>query len=369
MAAASVPIVNDPGRDPDLGDAEGIRARPRPRSCRPEATGRRQRATGRRTGRRTGCAARRAMLRADAVASSGWPTLHRKSMQAATDPAIRRTPRRDVPPMGAFAGARIGEMLPSVRETPPATGDRSMSEEDARTREVAGAPTPATRDRFHIPTAPDGSPAIYLAGQSLGLQPRTAAAAIATELDAWARLGVDAWFDPQRPWFTLDGSLREAMGRIVGARPVEVALLNSLTVDIHLLLASFFRPSRAAAADPGRRAALPVRPPRPDEPPRPARARPATDLVVVGPRDGEAIGPDRRPGSGHRRHGRRPRARLPGRGQLRHRPGPRHRASDRGRPRRGRGRRLGPGPRRGQHRAVAPRLGRRLRRRGARTST
>ena len=70
-----------------------------------------------------------------------------------------------------------------------------MTEEDAPARDAAEALTPSMRDRFHIPTAPDGTPAIYLAGQSLGLQPRTAAAAIATELDAWARRGVDAWFD------------------------------------------------------------------------------------------------------------------------------------------------------------------------------
>ncbi|MFL5675822.1 MAG: kynureninase [Chloroflexota bacterium] len=163
-----------------------------------------------------------------------------------------------------------------------------MSDEDARTRDVAGPPTPSTRDRFHIPTTDDGSPLIYLAGQSLGLQPRAAAEAIATELDAWARLGVDAWFDPVRPWFTLDGSLREAMGPIVGARPAEVALLNSLTVDIHLLLVSFFRPDgrrRRILADgplfPSDRHALTSH----------LAARgldPATDLVVVGPRDGEA---------------------------------------------------------------------------------
>src|SRR6476646_7633975 len=84
-------------------------------------------------------------------------------------------------------------MLPSVRESPPVTGDRSIAEEDARMREVAEARTPATRDRFHLPTAPDGSPAIYLAGQSLGLQPGTAAAAVATARDAWRRVGVDAW--------------------------------------------------------------------------------------------------------------------------------------------------------------------------------
>ncbi|MFL5646463.1 MAG: kynureninase [Chloroflexota bacterium] len=164
-----------------------------------------------------------------------------------------------------------------------------MSEQDARARDVAGSPTPHTRDRFHIPAAADGSPAIYLAGQSLGLQPTTAAAAIATEMEAWARRGVDAWFDPGRPWFTLDRSLREPMGRIVGAKPVEVALLNSLTADIHLLLASFFQPAgrrRRILADgplfPSDRHALTShlaqRGMDPDE-----------DLLVIGPREGEAI--------------------------------------------------------------------------------
>lgn len=164
-----------------------------------------------------------------------------------------------------------------------------MSEQDAWTRDGAGTLTPPTRDRFHIPTAPDGSPAIYLAGQSLGLQPRTAAPAIARELEAWARRGVDAWFDEPRPWFTLDGSLREAMGRIVGAQPSEVALLNSLTVDIHLLLASFFRPA-------GRRRRILA-----DGPLFPSDRHaltshlawrgldPGADLVVVEPRDGEHL--------------------------------------------------------------------------------
>ena len=64
-----------------------------------------------------------------------------------------------------------------------------MPKQDARTRDVAGALTPSMRDRFHIPSAPDGSPAIYLAGQSLGLQPRTARGAIETELEALLQLG------------------------------------------------------------------------------------------------------------------------------------------------------------------------------------
>ena len=145
------------------------------------------------------------------------------------------------------------------------------------------------RDRFHIPSAPDGTPAIYFAGQSLGLQPRTAAAAVATELDAWADRGVDAWFDPARPWFTLDTTLRESMARVVGARPVEIALLNSLTVNIHLLLASFFRP------DGRRRRILADGPLFPSD--RHALTShliqrgldPAMDLVVIGPRDGTSV--------------------------------------------------------------------------------
>jgi kynureninase len=115
-------------------------------------------------------------------------------------------------------------------------------EADALARDAVD-PLASWRDRFLLPVGPDGSSAIYLAGQSLGLQPRTAARAIEAELDAWARRGVDAWFDPDRPWFTFSGRLREPMARIVGARPSEVAVLNGLTVNIHLLLASFFRPS------------------------------------------------------------------------------------------------------------------------------
>ena len=164
-----------------------------------------------------------------------------------------------------------------------------MTEEDAPARDAAAALTPATRDLFHIPSGPDGSPAIYLAGQSLGLQPRSAAAAVTRELDAWASQGVDAWFDATRPWFTLDISLRESLGRIVGARPIEVALLNSLTVDIHLLLASFFRP------DGRRRRILADGPLFPSD--RHALTShltqrgldPAEDLVVIGPRDGEHL--------------------------------------------------------------------------------
>jgi kynureninase len=163
------------------------------------------------------------------------------------------------------------------------------TEADARARDVAD-PLSTLRDRFVIPdgpAGPGGPPAVYLAGQSLGLQPRTARAVVDAELDRWARVGLDAFFTGERPWFTYDDSLREPMARIVGARPAEVALLNTLTIDIHVLLTSFFRPRG------GRRRILADGPLFPSD--RHAllshlasRGLDAADLVAVEPRTGEA---------------------------------------------------------------------------------
>lgn len=122
--------------------------------------------------------------------------------------------------------------------------DPRVAEAEAIARDAAD-PMTALRDRFLLPAMHDGTAAVYYAGQSLGLQPRTVRAAIETELDAWARLGVDAWFDPARPWFTMDESLRSPMARIVGARPGEIGLMLGLTANIHVLLTSFFRPAGA----------------------------------------------------------------------------------------------------------------------------
>ncbi len=160
------------------------------------------------------------------------------------------------------------------------------SEADALARDRAD-PLAPYRERFLLPVGPSGEPAIYLAGQSLGLQPRTARAALEAELDAWARLGVDGWWNLARPWFTLDDSLRQPMARIVGARASEVAILNSLTVNIHLLLASFFRPTGrrrrilvAAPLFPSDRHALTSHLAQ-------RGLNPASDLLIVGPRSGE----------------------------------------------------------------------------------
>ena len=98
---------------------------------------------------------------------------------------------------------------------------------------------------------------------------------VEAQLDRWAQLGVEGQFAADRgPWFTDDETFREPMARIVGARPSEVAVLNTLTVNLHLMLASFFRPAGPRRQDPHRRADLPVRPARARQPPRLPRPGP-----------------------------------------------------------------------------------------------
>jgi len=100
------------------------------------------------------------------------------------------------------------------------------------------------RDRFHIPSGRDGKPLIYLAGNSLGLMPKTARKVVQQELDDWAKLAVDAHLGAKTPWYSYHETLREPTARLVGAQPNEVVCMNSLTVNLHLLMASFYRPTR-----------------------------------------------------------------------------------------------------------------------------
>jgi kynureninase len=101
------------------------------------------------------------------------------------------------------------------------------------------------RERFHLPPDKDGRPLIYLAGNSLGLMPKSARQIVEQELDDWATLGVDAHLDGKTPWYSYHESLREPMARLVGAKPIEVICMNSLTVNLHLMLASFYRPTKS----------------------------------------------------------------------------------------------------------------------------
>ena len=99
------------------------------------------------------------------------------------------------------------------------------------------------RSRFLIPKRPDGSNTIYLCGHSLGLQPRTAAAYIEQELKDWAELGVEGHFRAQNPWMPYHRLLTEQTAELVGALAGEVVVMNSLTVNLHLMMVSFYRPT------------------------------------------------------------------------------------------------------------------------------
>jgi kynureninase len=101
------------------------------------------------------------------------------------------------------------------------------------------------REKFHLPLDKDGKPLIYLAGNSLGLMPKSARELVDQELDDWAALGVDAHLDATTPWYSYHETLREPMARVVGAKPVEVICMNSLTVNLHLMMATFFRPTKS----------------------------------------------------------------------------------------------------------------------------
>ena len=99
------------------------------------------------------------------------------------------------------------------------------------------------RERFHIPCRADGEPVIYFCGQSLGLQPTSVRALVENELDDWAKLAVDAHFKGDSSWYPYHELFRESGARLVGAEPGEVVMMNSLTVNLHLMMVSFYRPT------------------------------------------------------------------------------------------------------------------------------
>jgi kynureninase len=99
------------------------------------------------------------------------------------------------------------------------------------------------RDKFYIPSRPGGERAVYFTGNSLGLQPKTTRDYIAQELDDWKELGVEGHLNAKNPWLPYHELLTNQMAAIVGAEPIETVVMNSLTVNLHLLLVSFYRPT------------------------------------------------------------------------------------------------------------------------------
>ncbi|HEY6977101.1 MAG TPA: kynureninase [Chitinophagaceae bacterium] len=98
------------------------------------------------------------------------------------------------------------------------------------------------RDKFFIPQH-NGKDCIYFAGNSLGLQPKSVSSYIQQELDDWARLGVEGHFQAGNPWVSYHEIFPQKLSQIIGALPHEIVVMNQLTVNLHLLMISFYRPS------------------------------------------------------------------------------------------------------------------------------
>jgi kynureninase len=105
-----------------------------------------------------------------------------------------------------------------------------------------GDPLGGWRERFHIPRDERGGEQAYFCGNSLGLQPKATRAALEADLDMWAERAVEGHFEGQHPWMPAHEFLREPLARLVGAKPHEVVAMNSLTVNLHLMMVSFYRP-------------------------------------------------------------------------------------------------------------------------------
>ncbi|MCI4667258.1 MAG: kynureninase [Bacteroidia bacterium] len=99
------------------------------------------------------------------------------------------------------------------------------------------------REKFHLPLKDNGEPFIYLCGNSLGLQPKSVKAHLDQELKDWANLGVEGHFHAKNPWMPYHEFLTDSMARVVGAKPLEVVVMNTLSVNLHLMMVSFYRPS------------------------------------------------------------------------------------------------------------------------------
>jgi kynureninase len=145
------------------------------------------------------------------------------------------------------------------------------------------------RARFRLPDGPGGAPGVYLCGNSLGPQPVDAVARVQEILGDWGRLGVHGHHEGERAWLPYHERFAAPLARLTGARPHEVVLMNTLTVNLHLLMVSFFRPRG------DRRRLLIERPAFPSD--RYAAASqlrfhgldPADALIEVGAREGEAL--------------------------------------------------------------------------------
>ena len=128
-------------------------------------------------------------------------------------------------------------MNAEVKQLRPA----DLSEAAARAADEAD-PLSQYRGRFHLPQGAGSVPRAYFCGNSLGLQPVDAQRYVTQELEDWRRLAVDAHFHGRTPWFSYHEVFRDPSARLIGALPEEVVAMNGLTVNLHLMMVSFYRP-------------------------------------------------------------------------------------------------------------------------------
>ncbi|MCB0796531.1 MAG: kynureninase [Chitinophagales bacterium] len=118
-----------------------------------------------------------------------------------------------------------------------------MSLDEVRAMDATD-PMASFRSHYHIPQH-DGKDAVYLCGNSLGLQPKKTRQYIEEELKDWETLGVEGHMHGRHPWFYYHHFLEESVARLAGASPLEVVIMNTLTVNLNLLMVSFYRPTKS----------------------------------------------------------------------------------------------------------------------------
>ena len=105
-------------------------------------------------------------------------------------------------------------------------------------------PLSTYRNQFHIPKDKQGNDLIYFCGNSLGLQPKTTKSYIDQELKDWAELGVEGHIEAKNPWLPYHEFLTDSMAKLVGAKPIEVVTMNTLTANLHFMMVSFYKPTK-----------------------------------------------------------------------------------------------------------------------------
>ena len=104
-------------------------------------------------------------------------------------------------------------------------------------------PLKAFRNKFYIPLV-NGKEAIYFTGNSLGLQPKTAQDYVLNEMENWANFGVEGHHHGKNPWIKYHEMFPALLSKIIGAKEEELVVMNQLTVNLHLLMTSFYRPTK-----------------------------------------------------------------------------------------------------------------------------